>query len=315
MSQSSESTLPQSWSGPVRHRRPAFALLMSLVLPGFGQLYNGQFNKAIWLFLCFGLLVTPGVAGIALLLPSAAMMPALLACTLTVLGLWLYAATDAWRTAQGLTHYRLAAWQASGVYALAFLLCDGLALPLLTSYIRDHQVASYRIPSHSMEPGILQGDILFADRRYNCPGCTSAVARGDVAIFTYPNDRTQNYIKRVIGLPGDRVRIHGRAVWVNDVPLTASERPDGTGVLVREQSGNRQWTVRWDAAATPAPDQELSVPPGQALVLGDNRSRSKDTREFGTVPLQDITGKARQVWLSLEPGQGVRWGRLGAVIE
>jgi len=300
---------------PIRPRKPAFAALMSLVLPGFGQLYNGQLNKAIWLLLAGTLLSVPGLAAVALLLPAAAMMPALLACTLAVLGLWLYGIADAWRAARCLSAYVLPAWQVSGVYALVFLLCDGLALPLLTSAIRAHQVASFRIPSRSMEPGVLQGDILFADRRYNCPDCASAVARGDVAIFTYPNDRTRNYIKRVIALPGDQVRIAGHTIWVNGTGLTLSEVSQGDSLLVTEHSGDRQWTVRWDAVAPVSTPVDLTVPSGQVFVLGDNRGNSQDSRAFGTVPLQDVSGRARQIWLSLIPGGGIRWDRLGLVVH
>jgi signal peptidase I len=299
----------------IRPRKPASALLMSLVLPGFGQLYNGEINKAAWVFLAFALLVLPGVAFIALHLPAVAMLPALLLATVLALGLWIYAAFDAWRAADRLQAYRLSAWQVSGVYAFVLLLCDGLILPATMNYIRAHQVASYRIPSVSMEPGILPGDILFADQRYNCPDCASPVQRGDVAIFVYKNDRTRNYIKRVIALPGDLVRLSGHTVWVNGKSLTLSERADGNGLLVTETLQGHQWQVRWHLTEGQSEEQSLLVPAGQAFVLGDNRSQSSDTREFGTVPLEDISGKARQVWLSVAPGGMVRWDRLGHVIQ
>lgn len=296
-------------------RKPLFALAMSFVLPGFGQLYNGEPNKAIWLFLCFALLSTLGMALIALYLPAAWMLSVLVAGLLLTLSIWLYGMIDAWRAARGKQDYLLQGWQISGVYVLALLLCNALAFPQLINYFKDHQVASFRIPSTSMEPGVLRGDILFADKRYNCQGCNASVQRGDIAIFAYPNNRTLYYIKRVIALPGDRVRIEGRKVWVNDTLLTIQETRGPAGSVVTESVDGRQWQVQWMAADKRASDIAMTVPPGHAFVLGDNRSASKDTRNFGSVPLQDIVGKARQVWFSVTAQEGVRWGRLGRVIE
>ena len=299
-------------------RQPLLAAAMSLLLPGFGQLYNGEVNKAIYLFLCFALLSVPGVAVVALYLPSSLMMVFMALGLVATLGVWLYGIVQAWRKAKNSPDYTLRNWQLGGGYVLIFLLCNALALPLLINYVREHQVASFRIPSTSMEPSVLHGDVLFADKRYNCPGCASAVQRGDIAIFVYPNDRTRSYIKRVIGLPGDKVQIKGREAWLNGKPLTVKTTAASAGVVVTEQVDQPtgpSWQVQWLPGDKQQPDADLTVPPGHAFVLGDNRSTSQDTRDFGTVPLHDIVGKARQVWFSKEPDGGVRWGRLGSVVE
>lgn len=286
----------------IQPRQPVVASLMSLVLPGFGQLYNGQVNKAIWLFLAFALISVPGIAAIALYLPAVLTVPTLAVSALAVVGLWLFGILDAWRQASQRQHYRAATWQCSGAYAAVFVLCSGLALPLLIDYVRSNQVEPFRIPSTSMAPAVLQGDLLFADKRYNRAGWagipggqTSSVARGDIAIFTYPNDRTLKYIKRIIALPGDRVKIQNGDVQVNSVLL-----PPTTNT----QASSKQI----------ATDLDITVAAGQVFVMGDNRSNSKDSRDFGSVPMQDVVGKARQVWFSSGP-DGVRWQRLGQVLE
>lgn len=265
-----------------RPRRPALAALMSLVLPGWGQLYNGELNRAIWLFLGFVLLTVPGPALIALHLPPAGTMAAVALGLLATLALWGYGVAQAWRRARLLAGYVPAPWQLSGVYLLVLLLCDFIALPLLTDAVRQHQVASFRIPSASMAPTLQPGDVLFADKRYNCPGCKQRVQRGDIAIFTYPNDRTQLYVKRIVGLPGDRLSVtHGQ------VRLLADGAAAEAGTVV-------------------------TVPPGQVYVMGDNVQASIDSRQFGTVPLPDVVGRVRQIWFSAGDGR-VRWERLGLV--
>ena len=289
----------------LRPRKPFVAMLMSLVLPGYGQLYNGQVNKAIWLFLTFALVSVPGIAALALYLPAVMTVPTLLLSALAVVALWLFGMTDAWRQASVQQNYIPGAWQISGAYGLVFFLCNGLALPLLIDYVRTYQVEPFRIPSGSMAPAVLQGDLLFADKRYNRAGWaglpgghTSAIARGDIAIFTYPNDRTLKYIKRIIALPGDRVTIRSGEVQVNDVVLAPSSPSPST------QGSDKQAMTELD----------ITVAAGQVFVMGDNRSNSKDSRDFGSVPMQDVVGKARQVWLSIGP-DGVRWQRLGKVLE
>ncbi len=293
-------------------RKPWLALTMSLVLPGFGQLYNGEANKGVWLFLAFALFSIPGISFIALYLTGSWMMPALIMSLVITLSIWLYGMLDAWRGAGRNNDYRPFAWQFSGIYALIFLCCT-LAQLFLIDYVRNHQVQSFYIPSTSMEPNILKGDVLFADMRYNCPGCKEAVKRGDIAIFVYPNNRTQNYIKRVVALPGDRVRIQGHRLWINDQPLTLQEQQDEAGLLVTEVIDGRQWQVRWTDPPQRTAEQELTVPPGRVWVLGDNRSGSRDSRQFGTVPLSDVVGRARQIWFSKQPGAGVRWERWGRI--
>ena len=345
---------PQSAFDPAQAmtpRRPIVAALASLILPGFGQFYNGDLNRAIWLFLGFAMLCIPAIALVALYLPDGMMLPVLVLSLVAALSVWGYAVWDAWRSARLHAGGPAKAWQQSGVYVLVFVLCDLLALPLLTLYVREHQVEPFYIPSTSMEPSVRRGDRIWADKRYNCPGCKQGVHRGDIAVFAYPNDRSVRYIKRVIGLPGDQIQLKDRQVWVNGQPLQGSSAlaaaplatgtpgtPDAVGVLAptTETIDGRTWQVQWvqlpapemPAVARPsavspplnrapsvaATELKLTVPDGQVFVLGDNRQSSVDSRNFGTVPMQDILGRARQVWFSSDES-GVRWGRLGQVLQ
>src|SRR5690606_27092922 len=105
------------------------------------------------------------------------------------------------RTAARSQEYVLQSWQKSGIYAAVFILLNGLLLPSLIAKVRDRQVETFRIPAASMLPTVVPGDLVFADKRYNCFRCGQAVARGDIVVFNFPNDRTLYFVKRVIGLP------------------------------------------------------------------------------------------------------------------
>lgn len=313
---------------PAPPAQPALAALKSLALPGLGQWHNGEINKAIWCFLAFAFLTVPAVALAALYLPPGWTAPTLALGLLLALGLWGASVWDAWAVARrsarpaALGHPStdtmapmadrappppLPFWRLSGVTVLILVLCDFIALPLLTAAVRAHQVQAFRIPSASMAPTLWPGDFVFADMRYACVGCRRPVRRGDVVVFAYPNDRTVLYVKRIVALPGDRVQIEGGEVRVDGQPVASAAGPapplpaipiPSAGVMTRPL----------------APAADFTVPPGQVFALGDHRASSTDSRHFGTVPLQDIVGRVRQVWFSWGEG-GVRWARLGRLVE
>jgi signal peptidase I len=300
-------------SSDIHPRSPRIAALLSLALPGLGQVYNADLNKALWLFLGFVFIgCFPGLTIVALYVPAVLMLPLLVIGAAFTFGLWVVAIVDAWRVAARRQVYTCREWQVSGLYVLLLLAGNALML-LLNAEVRQHMVQTFNIPTDAMQPGILRGDWLFADKRYNCPGCKKAVAVGDIGIFVFPNDRTQYYIKRVIGLPGDHVSIASHDVMVNGHSLSRSETDQGDFLVVTEQSGQHSWRVQWKGTGA-GHDFDLVVPPGQIFLLGDNRDLSTDSRQFGTVPLSDLVGNARQIWFSSGNG-GVRWGRLGNVLE
>ena len=295
-------------------RKPLLALLMSLILPGFGQLYNGEPNRAIWFFLVYFGLGAPALALIALYVPSSAMLAALILALCMILALWVYGMIDAWTSARRQPDYMVRSWQSSGMYVLVLLTCALTVQPLLASYVRNHEVESFRIPSSSMQPTLMPDDFIFADMRYNCPECKQAVSRGDIVIFTFPNNRTLYYLKRIVGLPGERVQIKGHEVLINGQPLNISDVPGNLGTQVSEGNDARRWQVWWSIQQTQQPELDVTVPAGEVFVLGDNRNLSVDSRDIGCIPLQDVVGRVRQIWFS-RADAAIRWNRMGKVVD
>jgi signal peptidase I len=178
-----------------------------------------------------------------------------------------------------------------------------------------------------MSPTILPGDRLFADKTVGHPGGTR-LWHGALALFVNPNDRTAIFIKRVIGLPGDRVEITGHCVSVNGRALTIA-RAAGADCAPRdlarqectnEHSDHGGYSVLWPTQVEDANDaarehRTWTVPDGQVFVLGDNRGTAVDSRRIGMVPLVDVLGVARQVWFSWSPTGGVRWERVGKPLD
>lgn len=303
-------------------RKPLIAAFMSLILPGYGQLYNGELNKGMMLFMLFTVCSVPLLAFAALYVPAEMMLIIVLLSVVLTLSLWLYGIKDAYQCAQQKSSMQRKAWQIPSVYIASFITAMFFILPSVNNTIQQYYVEPFYITSGSMSPSILEGDLLFADKRYNCPQCTQEVKRGDIAIFIHPNHRTRYYIKRVIALPKDKVKIVGHQVFINGQMLTetASIEPeigsdDVSRHIITEKLENTIYQVYW--TLTDDDDSTVSefvVPQGKVFMLGDHRNASEDSRDFGAVPLRNVIAKARQVWFSWDKKEGVRWQRLGKVL-
>ncbi len=305
-------------------RNPLLSLVASMVMPGLGQLYTGQATKGLLLFLGLGA-TTPASAWLALHGPDSAMWLVMMVFVALALGLYLYAIVDAYRTAKRIgANYMPKEFNQPYVYITVFIIGYFFIFSGLLNYTRGHLVESFYIPSQSMLPTVFQGDFLFADKRVNCLGCKIQLQRGDLAILVSPNNRTALYIKRIIGLPGDEVRIKGTDIQVNGVSIRGAEVTDlGNQELNplltnhtawRERSNKGGYNVIWQNDAT-REDASFTVPNGQVYVLGDNRNAAQDSRIFGTVPLVDIVGRAKQVWFSASRQSGIRWWRAGTLVD
>jgi signal peptidase I len=175
---------------------------------------------------------------------------------------------------------------------------------ILALFVRTFVVQAFKIPSGSMETNLLIGDHLLVNKlvfspsggaleRALCP--TRSIRRGDVIVFKYPKDPQKDYIKRVIGLPGETVEVRGRVVYVDGQALQepythylgTSGRPDDQERVLIGGGERAEW----------GPQQ---VPAGQLFVMGDNRDNSADSRYWGFLPSDQVRGRALMVYWSYE---------------
>jgi len=193
--------------------------------------------------------------------------------------------------------------------------------------LRSFVVEPFRIPSGSMIPTLRIGDFILVNRfsyGLRCPiGDCKLLAlgepkRGDVVVFRYPVDPKVDFIKRVVGLPGDNIRYVGKHLTINGVLAsqeTLGRFEGGSNVEAREALGSVQHHILTNAER-PVQDFEFTVPAGQYFVMGDNRDGSSDSRFWGTVPEAYLKGRAFFVWMSWDSG-AMRpvWSRIGHSIQ
>jgi len=183
---------------------------------------------------------------------------------------------------------------------------------ILAVLIRALFVQAFKIPSSSMEPTLLVGDhilvnkfiygvrIPFTDKRW--PRFKDPKV-GDVIVFIYPEDRTKDFIKRIVAVGGDTVEIRDKQVFVNGASVVNPHaRYSSTAPLPRELSPKDNFGP-------------VQVPPDHLFVMGDNRDFSQDSRFWGFVPVWDVRGEAFLIYYSALEFPLVRWHRLFKIIR
>ena len=171
---------------------------------------------------------------------------------------------------------------------------------ILALFVRTWVVQAFKIPTGSMENNLLIGDHLLVNKFAFAPSASPLehtvmpeqdIKRGDVVVFKYPNEPERDFIKRVIGLPGETVELRNKKVYVDGRPL------DEPYVHFLEPASNSQEVTSFDVRERYGP---VKVPSDQYFVMGDNRDNSEDSRYWGYLKRDYIKGKALMVYWSYE---------------
>lgn len=205
---------------------------------------------------------------------------------------------------------------------------EALAIALvLAIFIRTFFIQAYKIPSGSMEPTLLIGDHILVNKMIygvrmpdsilglQIPGLPygqyllhfEPIHHGDVVVFVFPPDRTKDFIKRVIGLPGDTIQVKNGHVWLNSRSMADPHGhfevadQDRSPISPRDNFG------------------PVQVPSGKIFVMGDNRDRSYDSRFWGFVDKNDVEGRALIIYWSWDSDNDglppLRWSRFGMIVH
>jgi signal peptidase I len=205
---------------------------------------------------------------------------------------------------------------------------------LIVFLLRSFLAEPFRIPSASMMPTLLIGDFLLVNKfayGIRLPVINKKIIeldephRGDIVVFRFPKDPTVDYIKRVIGLPGDKVVYNNKKLTINDAPINQASLGIYQGVgQGQDMTGNAHFEenltgvehsilIRNDA---PTVEFTYVIPAGNYFVMGDNRDNSNDSRYWGTVPEENLVGKAFFIWMSWDwEHKGIGFDRIGTVLK
>lgn len=211
-------------------------------------------------------------------------------------------------------------------YARSFL-----PILLIVLIIRSFLFQPYRIPTGSLEPTIMPGDLILVnqyDYGLHVPLWNKKIVnisepkRGQIALFRWPVNPAVTFVKRVVGLPGDRISYQNKVLYINGKEMpqkfikdTLEIGDDGRTWKAKEYEEDLDNIKHLIILRPDRPAQDFEgfiVPKGRYLMIGDNRDDSDDSRSWGAVPVQDFIGRAILIWMSWDSqNYRVRWERIG----
>jgi signal peptidase I len=195
-------------STTIVNRDKTKALIASIIMPGLGQIYNGELFKGLCFFSLF-LILPLSLLRIAMALPDSLLMIGIIVSLLVTFGLYTVGIIDAYRTALSKgTGYMVKAYNRWYAYALLWCIGAFWVSGVFVGYAQKNIVMFCRIASGSMEPAVRPGDYVIFD---NTAGEKISPKKGAIILFRYPDDRSKLYVKRIAGLPGDTLLLDGLA--------------------------------------------------------------------------------------------------------
>lgn len=312
--------MTQTTTNTKNERHIWIAVLLSLIMPGLGQIYCGKLARGL-VFTFLNYLPLPVTIGLFAMSTSSLLMPAVIAMILLAGLIQLIAIIDSVCLAHNAKEYVLKDYNKPVVYVLLLaLITTGSAGSAF--YLREQLLEAFRVPVASNYPTILPNDRLLANKlAYKI----SEPKKGDLIVFLNPENRRQNYIKRVVAVAGETVEIRNGELYVNDQRLPQEKLPQSTlkniritiktdkiepleGDVFEETNGDAKYKIFLADHKTPGDFAKMTVPEHHCFVLGDNRNLSKDSRHFGPVLLATVKGRADYLYFPAKD-----WSRFGKI--
>ncbi len=269
-------------------KEPFLAVFLSSLFPGLGQFYNSKIWKGIgFIILFFSLSFLATIIEQILYIDVLFKVGVEMAMSLFILH-------DAYFDSQQINGNQggiISCFEKRKVYSIIGLWLFLHILPAGTAgIIRSNFVMPYKLPAQSMRPTLDQGDRIFVNKwiyKHENP------KRGDLVVFQYPFDPKKDFLKRVVGMPGEKLKIQDGHIYINGELLTAPE-------FLKENYYNNREDWRYGKSG-----MVIEIPENFYFVLGDNSAQSSDSRNYGFIPRKAIKAKAFFIWWPLN-----RWGKL-----
>jgi len=281
--------------------RALWAGLLSLILPGLGQVYAGAWRLGLVLYAAAIVIDFSWIALTRFVPPTPA---AVAGSALFVLAFHLAAAIDAARRVRVRAAVAPVLWYRSTWTAAIAMIAINVALTSIDPLHYSAGWRSFAVASGSNQPTLLTTDYVLVDTHH--PGATPDY--GEVVAFRHPRQPNVDYIKRVVGLPGDRVQVRDTVLYLNGkaVPREAQGPAAVELKQYRETLPNgRAYMIVEMPRGSGQNTEEFTVPAGSLFVLGDNRGNSLDSRfnDLGFVPIANVIGPVHTIYWSSEPGR------------
>ncbi len=293
------------------YRKAWLAAFLSSLFPGIGQFYNGQILKGAGFV----------AAMIALVITEDTFTP------LIIVGLlvYIYGIKDAYDSAETMNESGSRFFHQNRTIVLFMMVMFALQSIPFSNIIKENIVEAFKMPSGSMYPTMKIGDHFFlgkSSRFFVSP------QRGDIVVFPYPVDPGKNFVKRVIGLGGDKIQFVKGELYINEQQIP-SQKLDvqeeeghlrlntiGPPTVYEERIGDATYRVQYLHDKSSINGGPWLVPQDSVFVLGDNRDNSQDSRIWGPVKRDGIKGKAIKIYWSWDRAAAkVRWERIGQIIH
>jgi len=294
----------------IGYRKAWLAAFLSSLFPGIGQLYNKQIIK--------GVVFIAAIVAIAI---TDDMYSILIIAGLFV---YIYGIKDAFDSAEAMNGSDERFFHQNKAIITFMMVMFVLQTIPLGKTIKVNVVEAFKIPSGAMIPTLLIGDHLLVGKIALLAG---PLKRGDIVVFPYPENPSKKFIKRVIGLGGDKIQYINGELYINEQPVHSrliGERPGegiysggqfGSAIEFEEKISDTFYRIQYLRDKSSINEGPWLVPEDSVFVMGDNRGNSQDSRVYGAVKRNGIIGKALKIYWSWDTSESkVRWDRIGEKI-